>query len=104
MFHIFRVLAHYLEVAPEQERWFNARDYCIGLGARLAEVRSQSQFDTLVNIAREMSESLWLGGQYDLEDGVWRWLSDGALVDEERRFWGPDQPGTFADGQSSLLL
>ena len=90
---IFLALARNPKVFPNwAARWHAARDHCINIGGRLFEARSEFQFHQLLKISAKLGVNLWLGARDEDEEGVWRWESDGALVDEERRFWAPGQP------------
>ena len=62
------------------------------MGARLMEPKTQPQFNNLLKFARKVEEHIWLGGSDIQEVGVWRWLSDGSLIDEERKFWAENEP------------
>ena len=55
------------------------------------EVRTQEEFDRAKNFSREVRSDTWLGGSDRHEEGVWRWESNGELINMTM-FWGRSQP------------
>ena len=54
-------------------------------GRRLAEARSQEQFDAISRFARQQIE-FWLGGNDITLEGEWQWTSDNSPINLSRFF------------------
>lgn len=84
--NVFAISVGYLFVDAFVD-WNEAIEHCLNLNGTLMEPRTQEQFDIAVDLKRHSYDgSLWMGGTDEVEEGVWRWRSDGALVDMSR-FW-----------------
>ena len=76
----------------------NAEANCIEEGGRLTEVRSQHDFDKVLQRRRDVSGAgVWLGGRK--ESGTWVWVSNGEEINMTI-FWG----GAHPDDQSCLAI
>ena len=72
--------------------WFDARDLCSDLGARLWEPRTRDEMESARIIAQELGTSIWIGGADLQTEGSWLWDSDGEDIQFLNEFWAQTQP------------
>ena len=74
------------EFQSQRLLWLEARKFCARQsGRRLAEARTQEQFQAISAFRRE-SLTFWLGGFDLVKEGDWRWSSDNSSIDLTRFF------------------
>jgi len=89
----------------ESVTWSEANLICKALDpdqvATLTSIRSQAENDYVFSLIG--SDPSWLSGNDYLEEGVWRWVDDGSLVDDGGSYtnWEPGQPN---EGESANCM
>ena len=81
--------------------WHAARDYCIDIGGKLMEPKTQTQVDDAIRLQDGIP--IWLGGSKEADGSTWVWISDNSLVDMES-FWHPGSPNPRFDDYHYLAL
>ena len=80
----------------EERNWEDARQYCINLGRRLVEVRTQEDYDQALTLRLEFDEAYYLGGTDILDNDAWVWDSNGESINTTH-FWAENQPSSSAE-------
>merc|ERR1712117_474528 len=88
--------------------WNEANEQCMALDpdskATLTSVRSQEEDNFILE--NVMSDTLlyWIGGTAECPEGIWRWVEDGSLVEENGFYtnWDEGQPNTCTNADMQL--
>jgi uncharacterized protein (TIGR03067 family) len=87
----------------EQLSWHAARQRCVELGGRLAEVRSQAENDFLERmVVNREPDGVWLGATDEVQEGRWLWSEGSPLTYAN---WDNTQPNNAGpSGEHYLML
>ena len=88
-------------IVHEFLHWPDAVQYCTDINGRLMEIRTQQQYDEAAPYVSGLGW-FWLGASDADNEGIWRWESDGSLVDMTM-FWASGSPSN-ADNQDYMYL
>ena len=82
--------------------YFEARNSCQALNGRLAEPRTQEQFDVISQF-KTIATNYWLGGNDFLAEGLWLWNSDNSTIDLTQ-FFRRNEPNNLSNDEECLEL
>ena len=86
-------LSRRFEFHEERLSWVEAKNFCARrTGRRLAEARTQEQFDAICDFSVQNAD-FWLGGSDLANEGDFRWNSDNSRVDLTQFFNGGEPSG-----------
>ena len=88
-------------IGTSLKTWAAAQQYCIDLGGRLMEVRTQEDFDRAIRVEEETS-LFWLGGSDVLEEGVWVWDSNNQQINLDVFWYHATEPN--GDTEQNCLI
>ena len=85
--------------------WSTAEYECRNLGGYLVEITDACENDFVSMIAKGVSETFWLGGTDEDQEGEWRWFhSQTEISDSTFSNWGPGRPDNSGGGEHYLSL
>ena len=82
--------------------WSEANEACMALDAKasLTSVQSEEENDYVQTLVQDLA---WTGGSDEDEEGVWRWVEDDSLVEEDFSNWLPGEPSD-SEGQNCMAM
>ncbi|XP_076084223.1 perlucin-like protein [Mytilus galloprovincialis] len=83
--------------------WYNAESYCQEHGARLIEIETKEQQDSLTDLAKRFYSkyNFWLGGKDEISENRWIWSSTNHSIMYKN--WGIGEPNG-GKGENCLAM
>ncbi|CAB3376930.1 Hypothetical predicted protein [Cloeon dipterum] len=94
-------------LSTEMKNWYQAKDYCVAKGMRLASPKTQEELNVLHGKIKDIEDGhVWLSASDVGRKGIeFRWL-DGEVLPVNSSLWAKErkQPDHFGDGQEACAF